>query len=304
MWGYDFLGDSAVAVALGKEYMAGARQHGLSPAGYLYAARELARLQMEADRPEDAEDTLRMALTGARADGWEANRAQRDLHRLSALHPEMAPADVLPPRLTKVLPREIVLRLPHGQRAVRTIALIGNSTLRAEAAHCASRHISAEVARRRFDGTADIQEVRLRIGPVEELGPRSAVVVVCTNAPDAAEVHIPVSIDVFDVTKVEPVEVFFGFVSPGQEMTAEIILHRRIPFRIVRLSTEHPASVTAAVVDEHVDWSRIDVALTAPEQVGIVEGKLTIVTEGGGVVSELEAPYYAHVVERRDANEN
>ena len=280
IWGYQFIGDHEEALAEGSKWLQKVDDLGVSPTSTqaLHLMMRLAGSYAQIGQINEAADMLRGAIRGGSESSAET--AQPGLLKLAQDHPDIGEVEILPPKLKRVWPEKIAVRLRAGEEANRIVIITGNSSFHVTIAGCEVPWLRAAIGERQLgEGRARASyQVELSLGPADKVASYESPLLIQTNDPAKPTVQVPIAIEVTSPIRLRPENFFFGFLKPGETKTASVSLTSTVPFEITRAKADKPELVTVEVSKQEVNSYLVKATLHGPTQPGLLQGTITLQT--------------------------
>jgi hypothetical protein len=187
----------------------------------------------------------------------------------------------------------------HGTKVEKQIDInyAGRGDWQILAIKSSSVHVEAEaVETSRSAGQVSYRLVA-RLLPDAPQGYINQQLVLVTNDQQASEFSLDVNGRVASSISISPSSLFMGSLKPGQQVTKQLVVHGKKPFKIVAVQCDEKC-LTIATPPDAKSVHQVPVTFVAGDKPGKITYKIRIETDlGEGAASELTA--YAEVIDAK-----
>ncbi len=154
----------------------------------------------------------------------------------------------------------------------------------------ANEYLSAEAVERTRGGGRTVYELLVRLEEGAPPGYLADQIILVTNEPRNREIPLLVEGQVLSAVSASPSSLFLGVLKPGAEVTRQVVLRARRPFRITGVEGESDAFRVGAAEDEARPLHLVPVTFVAREEdEGRVAQTLRFTTDLEGADAEVAA---------------
>ena len=166
-----------------------------------------------------------------------------------------------------------------------TIEYNGSSPWQITAIKSPNQHLTAEAVELQRTPSKVTYEMMVNLGEDVAAGYFKESLTIVTNDKHNPQFPVEVEARVIPDLSVSPASLFLGVLKPGQQVTKQVVVRAKKPFRVLAIECGDQAFVFPTLPEESKPLHIIPVTFTAGEKSGKVSGTISIKTDLAGETS-------------------